>query len=178
MPFFSSLPANAGIGQLNQLNPGVRQPMAQLGRAIMRGESPLTPAERELIAAYVSGLNGCEYCFGGHSEIAVNLGTDRAVFDKLFDDVEAAPVEAKLKPILRFVKKLTIEPRAMTQADADAVFAAGWSERALHDAILVCARFSFMNRLALGHGLDPAKEDFAERARNMPYQMNGDEPTD
>lgn len=178
MPFFSSLPANAGIGELNRLNHAVRRPMAQLGRIIMRGESPLTPAERELIAAYVSGLNGCEYCFGGHSQIAVNLGIDRAVFDKLFDDVEAAPVEAKLKPILRFVKKLTIEPRAVTQADADAVFAAGWSERALHDAILVCARFNFMNRLALGHGLDPVKEDFAERARIMPYQFGGDEPRD
>jgi uncharacterized peroxidase-related enzyme len=173
MPFFPSLPEKSNIGDLYKLNPETRQSMGQLGRVIMRGESPLTPAERELIAAFVSGLNRCDYCFGGHSQVAVDLGVDRAVFDVLLDDIEAAPVSAKLKPILRFVKKLTVEPRSMTQADADAVFAAGWSERALHDAILVCARFAFMNRLALGHGLDAKPEDFAERAKRMDYQGGG-----
>jgi uncharacterized peroxidase-related enzyme len=170
MPFFPSLPAKSNIGDLYKLNPETRQPMSQLGRVIMRGDSPLTPAERELIAAFVSGLNRCDYCFGGHSQVAVDLGIGRVVFDKLFNDIETAPLEPKLKPILRFVKKLTLEPRSVTQEDADAVFAAGWSERALHDAILVCARFAFMNRLALGHGLDPAPEDFAARATRMDYQ--------
>lgn len=178
MPFFSSLPPKAGIGELYRLNPDVRLPMAQLGRVIMRGESPLTPAERELIAAFVSGLNQCDYCFGGHSQIAVDLGIDRSVFDKLFDNIDLAPIEERLKPILRFVKKLTLEPRAMARADAEAVFAAGWSERALHDAILVCARFNFMNRLALGHGLDVVPEDFAERAKQMPYQTGRGERKD
>lgn len=177
MPFFSSLRAKAGIGDVLKLNPDVRRPMAEMGRAIMRGDSPLTAADREVIASYVSGLNGCDYCLGGHAEIAVNLGIDRGLFDKLLDDVETAPVEAKFKPILRFVKKLTLEPRTIKQADVDDVLAAGWSERALHDAILVCARFSFMNRLALGHGLDPIAEDFAERAKVMLYQRP-DKPRD
>lgn len=175
MPFFKSLPPKAGIGEILRLNPDVRRPMAELGRVIMRGDSQLTAADREVIAAYVSGLNGCDYCRGGHAEIAVHLGIDRGLFDKLLDDIETAPVESKFKPILRFVKKLTLEPRTIGQGDVDEVLAAGWSERALSDAILVCARFSFMNRLALGHGLDPNAEDFAERAKIMPYQ-HGDKP--
>lgn len=169
MPFFPSLDDNANVGDLYKLNPETRQPMSQLGRVIMRGDSPLTPGQREMIAAFVSGLNKCDYCFGGHSQVAVNLGIDRAVFEPLFDDIETAPVEDKLKPILRFVKKLTLEPHNMNQSDADAVFAAGWNERALHDAILVCARFNFMNRLALGHGLDTQPEDFERRAKGMSY---------
>jgi uncharacterized peroxidase-related enzyme len=169
MPFFPSLDAEANVGDLYKLNPETRQPMSQLGRIIMRGESPLTSGQREMIAAFVSGLNKCDYCFGGHSQVAVNLGIDRAVFAPLFDDIDTAPVDDKLKPILRFVKKLTLEPRNMNQSDADAVFAAGWSERALHDAILVCARFNYMNRLALGHGLDPQPEDFERRAKGMSY---------
>ena len=177
MPFFRSLPPKSGIGEVLRLNPDVRRPMAELGRVIMRGDSALSAAEREVIASYVSGLNGCDYCLGGHAEIAVNLGIDRALFDKLLDDVETAPVEPKFKAILRFAKKLTLEPRAIKQADVDQVLAAGWSERALSDAILVCARFSFMNRLAMGHGLDPIAEDFAERAKIMPYQ-NHDKPRD
>ena len=41
----------------------------------------------------------------------------------------------------------------MTQADADAVFAAGWNDQALHDAVSTCALFNFMNRLVEGHGI-------------------------
>ena len=40
----------------------------------------------------------------------------------------------------------------MTQEDADAVFAAGWSEQALADAICVCAHFNMVNRLVEGLG--------------------------
>lgn len=169
MPYFSSLSAKAGIGELLTINPDVRKSMHELGRAIMRGESPLTPAQRETIAAYVSSLNKCEYCYNGHSQMAVNLGVPRPTIDRIAEDVNSAPVDEAFRPILSFVKKLTLTPYAITQADADSVFKAGWSERALHDAILVCCRFNFMNRLSLGHGLDPAAESADERARKMSY---------
>jgi uncharacterized peroxidase-related enzyme len=169
MPFFPSLPANAGIGELYALNPETRRPMHELGRVIMRGDSPLTPAQRETIAAYVSRINQCAYCYNGHSQMAVNLGVERATLERIVDDADSAPVEEAFKPILRFVKKLTLTPYSMTQADADAVYEAGWSERALHDAILVCCRFNFMNRLSLAHGLDPAAESADDRARKMSY---------
>jgi hypothetical protein len=48
----------------------------------------------------------------------------------------------------------------MTQADADAVYAAGWNERALYDAVLVCCLFNFMNRVVEGLGLTPIPEQF------------------
>lgn len=176
MPFFPSLPAKAGIGELWSLNPDMRGPMHALGRAIMRGPSPLSPAQRETIAAYVSSLNRCDYCFNGHSQMAVNLGVARATIECLIDDLDTAPVEEAFKPILRFVKKLTLTPHAIAQVDADAVYAAGWSERALHDAILVCCRFNFMNRLSLGHGLDPAAESADERARKMGYAQESQAP--
>jgi hypothetical protein len=72
--------------------------------------------------------------------------------------VDAAPIDKRFKPIFKFLKKLTLTPYKMIQSDADAVYAEGWDERALHDVIMVCCCFSFMNRLADGHGLpsDPA----------------------
>jgi hypothetical protein len=54
----------------------------------------------------------------------------------------------------------------MTQADADEVFAARWSEEALHAAIAITARMAFMQRLVEGHGFVPmSREVAAERAR-------------
>jgi len=71
--------------------------------------------------------------------------------------------DAKLKPILAYAEKLTLTPTRLTEADAAAVFAAGWSERALHDAILCL--FNFMNRLLEGHGCHGNPEVFATRGK-------------
>jgi putative tryptophan/tyrosine transport system substrate-binding protein len=47
----------------------------------MRGPSPLTPGERELIAAYVSGIDDCQYCYGVHAEPAKAFGIAREAGD-------------------------------------------------------------------------------------------------
>ena len=54
----------------------------------------------------------------------------------LASDLETAPIDERLKPVLRYVEKLTKTPYQMTQADADAVRAAGWDELALSDAVI------------------------------------------
>jgi alkylhydroperoxidase family enzyme len=87
------------------------------------------------------------------------------VIDGLIADAGSAPIEDKLRPLIAFVRKLTLTPAKMTQADADAVFAAGWDEAALHSAIAVCCLFNFMNRLVGGHGVAADASAFAERGR-------------
>jgi hypothetical protein len=54
----------------------------------------------------------------------------------------------------------------MVEADAAAVYAAGWDEQALFDAISVCALFNLMNRIIEGSGVrhDPLSEDAETRA--------------
>jgi hypothetical protein len=53
------------------------------------------------------------------------------------------------------------------QADADKVFAAGWSERALHDAVLTTCLFNFMNRLLEGHGAKGSAEVYHARGQAL-----------
>ena len=169
MAIFKSLPTGSNVGDIFKLKPEARRAQGEMGRVIMRGPSALSEAERETIAAYVSHLNKCEYCYGGHAALAQKLGADAAIFETIADDVDTMEVADKLKPILRFAKKLTLEPNQIGEADAQAVFDAGWDEQALHDAILVICRFNFMNRLTLGHGLDPDPEGFKDRAERMSY---------
>lgn len=169
MPFFPSLPDDAGIGHLWSINPALKRPMNDLGQAIMRADSPLSAAQREFIAAFVSALNNCDYCFKGHVQMAANLGADRNQIAAAAADLDSAPIANDWREMLRFLRKLTLTPAAMQQSDADAVYASGWNERALHDAILVCCRFNFMNRLSLGHGLDPDGVSPETRAAKMSY---------
>jgi alkylhydroperoxidase family enzyme len=136
-----------------------------MSEALMNGPSPLGQAERELILAYAAGVAGCRFVCGAHSEVAYARGVARGTVERLLENPDTAPVEAHLRPLLSYVRKLMLTPGAMTQADADAVFAAGWDERALHDAIAVTARAAFMQRLVEGHGFVPmSREKAAERA--------------
>ena len=58
-----------------------------------------------------------------------------------------------MRTLLGYVGKLTREPSKVSPADARAVLDAGWDERALHDAVAVCALFNFMNRFVNGLGV-------------------------
>ncbi len=49
---------------------------------------------------------------------------------------------------------MTLRPEELTQADADAAYAAGVSRQALLDAATVCALFSMIVRLADSFGWD------------------------
>lgn len=119
----------------------------------MRGASPLSVAEREFIAAYVSGLNSCQYCHGVHPIVACQFGVSENLLQGLLENPEETEIDAHLQPLLRFVKKLSFTPSRMSERDAEEVFAAGWNEQALHDAVSICALLNFMNRLVEGLGI-------------------------
>ena len=119
----------------------------------MRGPSPFTQGQRELIAAYVSGLNACDYCHGTHVGVAEACGVAPGLIKELLHDIETAPVDARMKPILRYAWKLTLTPASMTEADASAIYDAGWQDDALYSTVLVVALFNFYNRLVEGVGL-------------------------
>jgi len=163
MPFFKSMPDNAGPPAVFNAYPEIYGPWSEMSQALMNGPSPLSPGERELIFAYAAGVAGCAFVYAAHSEVAYAWGIEEGLLDKLLDDPNSAPVEPRLKPLLAFVRKLTLTPGDMTQADADAVFAAGWDEKALHDAIAVTARVSFMQRLVEGYGFIPMSRDVARK---------------
>jgi len=167
MPFFPSLPADAGVRHILSLNPAAGRALIEFHTAALRNPSRLAPADKELIAAFVSGLNACQYCYGVHAETARAFGVDAALIEQLVADVDTAPVEARLRPLLQYARKLTLEPARMTQRDADAVFAAGWAEAELHDAVLTVCLFNFMNRLLEGHGVKGNAALFATRGQAL-----------
>ncbi|MBV5292919.1 MAG: peroxidase-related enzyme [Curvibacter lanceolatus] len=153
MSYFASLPADAGVRHILALNPAAGQALIMFHSAALRNDGPLTPKDKELIAAYVSGLNACQYCYGVHAQTAQAFGVPEYVLIQLLDNVDTATVDERLKPLLRYARKLTQEPSRMTMEDAQVVFDAGWNEAALHDAVLTICLFNFMNRLLEGHGV-------------------------
>jgi len=172
MPFLPSLAARASLIDVFKAFPETSKPLIELNEALLRGPSPFTEAERELIAAYVSGLNRCRYCHGVHTATAERLGIPAGAIGRLLTSSDARDVSEKMRPVLRYAEKLTHSPSGVTRADADAVLAAGWSEAALYYTVAVTALFNFMNRFVEGLGieLDPAYvKPAAERLADQGY---------
>ncbi len=120
---------------------------------VMRGPSPLTAGERELIAAFTSEQNRCRFCHGSHAAVAAELLGSRELVEAAITDYANAPITPKLKALLAFVHKVAVESSEITQADVDAAKSAGWSDHALYDAITVCALFNFYNRWVNSSGV-------------------------
>lgn len=174
MSFFNSLPEDAGVRHILMLNPKAGRALIEFHTAALRNEGPLEPRYKELIAAYVSGLNACRYCFGVHAETARAFGVEAGTMELLLEDIDRADVDEHFKPLLRYARKLTLEPSRMTEKDAQQVFVAGWSEAALHETILTVCLFNFMNRLLEGHGVKGNPSLFA--ARGQALRDEGYEP--
>ncbi len=167
MSFFRSLPEDAGVRHILSLNRAAGRALVEFHTAAMRNASGLTPRDKELIAAYVSGLNACQYCYGVHAQTAKAFGIDEGLIEALVQDLGSAGIDARMRPLLAYARKLTQEPSRMTQSDADAVFAAGWSESDLHEAVLTTCLFNFMNRLLEGHGVKGSDEIYAMRGHAL-----------
>jgi uncharacterized peroxidase-related enzyme len=163
MPFFKSLPADAGPPNVFTQYPELYGAWSTMSEVLMNGPSPLSQAERELILAYAAGVADCEFVYVAHSEVAYAWGIEQGLVARMLEDMKSAPADERMKTLLEFVRKLTLTPGQICQEDADAVLAAGWSEHALHDAIAITARAAFMQRLVQGYGFTPLSRESAAR---------------
>jgi uncharacterized peroxidase-related enzyme len=153
MSFLRSLKSEAGLLQIFQAFPETARPLLEYHEVLLRGQSPFSAAERELIAAYVSGLNNCNYCRAVHSQTAVALGIPAEAISEIFSS-GLEHLDERMRAVLAFVQKLTLSPGEVTAADADEIIAAGWDDRALHDAVAICGLFNLMNRVVNGLGIE------------------------
>src|SRR5260221_8032392 len=150
MSFLNTLPPNTNLLHVFKAFPHTSKPLLEFHEAVLRGPSPFSDAERELIAAYVSALNRCRYCRAVHTATAERLGIAHGLVEHLIEDFDCAPLDSKMKPVLRYAHRLTRDVSGVTDADAKAVFAAGWDEVALHALVALTALFNLMNRLIRG----------------------------
>jgi alkylhydroperoxidase family enzyme len=102
------------------------------------------------------------------------LGSEELV-EAVLADWRTAPIDEKLRAMLGYLEAVTLRPGEVTATDADAVRAAGVSDQGMVDALLVCAYFNLIDRLAdsfaftpisraLGHdGLLRHEAEFLER---------------
>jgi len=83
---------------------------------------------------------------------------DDAVVKAVLADYRTAPVSEKLRAMLGFLEKLTLQPSEIGPADVALLRTAGIADEEIENAIHVCALFNVINRVADSLGFDPADE--------------------
>jgi uncharacterized peroxidase-related enzyme len=79
---------------------------------------------------------------------------DQDIVDRFAADWRSADLDAPTVALLDHAEKLTISPSSCNEEDIEALRAVGWSDRAINDAVQVCAYFNYINRIAEGLGVD------------------------
>jgi uncharacterized peroxidase-related enzyme len=125
---------------------------------LMKGDSGLTKAEREMIAVVVSVANHCRYCISAHSAALRKLTKDPALADAIAADHTTAPLPDKDRAMLDYALKLTLHPTEMGARDVTALRDAGWTDEDVMDIAEVTGMFNLTNRMASGLGWEPNPE--------------------
>jgi len=159
-----------GIRSLVLFRPETGKPLYQLAQVLLREDSPLSPAERELIAAHVSSRNNCRFCMESHAAAARCLyGDDKQVVDQVLGDPDLADLSPKMKALLHIAGKVRLSGKEVTPEDIAAARDQGAGDREIHDTVLIAAAFCMFNRyvdgLASWTPTDPAA--YEEMGRRM-----------
>jgi uncharacterized peroxidase-related enzyme len=142
-----------GMPGLLVYRPETGRPLTELSNVLLRGPSPLTPGERELIGAYVSGRNDCRFCSLSHSAFAAaQMPGGAETVDQVCADPEHAPISPKLRALLGIAAAVQESGLKVTADDVAAARAAGATDAEIHDTVLIAAMFCMLNRYVDGLG--------------------------
>jgi uncharacterized peroxidase-related enzyme len=127
--------------------------LARFTQGVLRQPASISPALRELIAAFTSFQNECAFCTQAHAAAAGELLGDHALVWTALRDLDRAALDEKTKLLLQFVGKVTRHLPAVGEDDVSALRSAGWDDEAIYFAITTCALFNFYNRWITATGV-------------------------
>ena len=135
-------------------SPETTKPLCDLVQVLLTGPHTLTPAEREMIATYVSSQNDCYYCQTCHgSTAAQHLGgvdADYELINQIKQNYQATPISDKMKSLLAIAGKVQIGGKHVTAEDVEHARQLGATDKEIHDTVLIAAAFCMFNRYVDG----------------------------
>ncbi|MGD1716781.1 carboxymuconolactone decarboxylase family protein [Hydrocoleum sp. CS-953] len=142
------IPSNfPGMMGLVKYRPDTGKLLLELAETLLRGDSPLSLEERELIAAYVSYRNECDFCTGVHGAVAKQLFKNNSnVVDAVYQNFESANITDKLKALLKIAAKVQLDGKQVSEDNIQRAKNLGATDREIHDTVLIAAAFSMLNR--------------------------------
>ena len=151
MPHIALPEGLQGIRAAMAFRPETAKPLNELAEILLHAPNSLTPAERELIATYVSSRNDCYFCQTVHGAIAAaHLDGDEDLVRCVKTDFFSANISEKLKALLVIAGNVQKGGKHVTADNVEAARKAGASDVEIHDTVLIAAAFCMYNRYVDG----------------------------
>ena len=169
MPHIAINNNQPGIVSLFVYNPETSPVLNNLAQVLLRGPSPLQEYERELIAAHVSHLNNCNFCFHSHAAATDALFGDTSLTADPANIPNLNEVSPKMKSLLTIAGKVQQSGRAVTDKEIRIAKEHGATDKEIHDTVLIAAAFCMFNRYVDGLNTvsSPKKEDYKEMGKML-----------
>jgi len=156
MPHIDLAEGLPGIRGPMVFSPDTAKPLCELVQVLLTGPHTLAPAERELIATYVSSENDCYYCQHCHgSTAAQHLGGGDRQYEfvaAMKRDFESTDLSPKMKALLNMAGKVQKGGKQVSTADVERARREGATDKEIHDTVLIAAAFCMFNRYVDGLG--------------------------
>jgi uncharacterized peroxidase-related enzyme len=149
----------SNIVKIHSLNPDAMAKHMELYLSLMYSPSGLSREEREIIAVVVSKTNRCKYCINHHSEALNHYWKDTETIHRFLHDYQSVNLPKKKRKMIDYVTKLTKKPSEIMQKDVDDLRYAGYSDKDILDINLITCYFNFVNRIALGLGVEFSSDE-------------------
>lgn len=151
MPHIQLQDGLPGMRGLLAFRPETAGPISELADVLLHAHGTLSRADRELIGAYVSALNDCEYCHRSHAAIAAcHLDGDESLVTRIVRDPEGAPITPKLRALLAIAARVQQSGRLVGEEDVARARREGATDLEIHDTVLIAAAFCMFNRYVDG----------------------------
>lgn len=149
--------ARGGVAEVHRaqsLNPRALAAHLALYKAVVFQGSSLSRRDRERIAVVVSRENGCKYCVAHHAAALRHLGDDEAVVAALSEGITPVGLPPGEQALLEWSRRGCAAPAQCANSDVESLRRHGLDDRAILDAALTVAYFSFVNRIVLLLGVE------------------------
>lgn len=127
----------------------------------MNGRTSFSLEERETVQITAATNHGCAFCVAGHTAICYKQGNLAPELVNAMRDQTPLP-DAKLEALAEFTRAIIRTRGAVSQAELDAFYAAGYGEQQVLETILgvaLATLCNFANSLA-GTELNPQLEAY------------------
>ncbi|MGB7182646.1 MAG: peroxidase-related enzyme [Burkholderiaceae bacterium] len=115
---------------------------------MLREESHLTPADREMIVVATSGANSCLYCVVAHGALLRIYAKKPMLADQVATNYRKADISARQRAMLDFAMKVSLESAAIGEDDFVSLQAHGFNDDDIWDIGAIAAFFGLSNRMA------------------------------
>jgi uncharacterized peroxidase-related enzyme len=125
---------------------------------LLKEDSGLSKAEREMIIVATSGANGCLYCVVAHGAILRVYSKQPQLADQLATNYRKADISERQRAMLAFALKISHDSASVGEDDFAALRVHGFSNEDIWDIGAITALFGLSNRMANLISLRPNDE--------------------